>query len=640
MKNLMKNPFGYLLAVLVLLNLPLQAQERWFTVELAKNPVGYNYQQIERNQQTVKEKLEFKMVLNRLGSKTEMYFLTNTTESISGKMQKIVVTSKYSQKATVIEAIIKGQEIHLTTKVGGKSYPKKITYQGELLGAEGIRLGSMKHLKKPGDQWHFQTLNPTYQASPLKIYRKLLKKETIEVNGVKKQVWLVEEKMGKFPPSKIWLDVKDYQWIKLQNTSPFGVSDTYVSSKQKALLAASGNVLPKEMFDDTMVRSNVRLPNTKPVDKMVIKISLKNPALGWPDLTGANQKVLSQDKKHTVLEITRPAAHHTQTQVSEATRQKMAEFLQSNELINADNETIKGIAQKVVAGEKTIMSKCLALKNWVSDNMKGDMGVVLAPASEVIQNRKGTCSEFATLLSSMVRAANIPARYMMGFVYMNGIWGGHAWVEAYINNQWIPLDAAINNKGAANAARFHFLATDLNEGSGVLNGSSGVKMYGNVEVKILSYQIENQHFKIPESRKLYTITGNVYENPGVGIRLEKTSGFEFSGMTDVYPKTSILTMKSNNEKVVLHQVLLRPNQKNEDAYWKAIQNHVLEKQVSGTLTKVNYKGNIAYQLIKGQKAVWGIRRGSDLWVLDITSTQPQKLLKQILAKFEMKQSVF
>ena len=50
----------------------------------------------------------------------------------------------------------------------------------------------------------------------------------------------------------------------------------------------------------------------------------------------------------------------------------------------------------------------------------------------------------------------------MGFVYLNGIWGGHAWTEMLIDGNWIQMDAAVDNgPGAADAARFYFAESTL-----------------------------------------------------------------------------------------------------------------------------------------------------------------------------------
>jgi hypothetical protein len=52
----------------------------------------------------------------------------------------------------------------------------------------------------------------------------------------------------------------------------------------------------------------------------------------------------------------------------------------------------------------------------------------------------------------------------MGYVYASGIWGGHAWVEVLVGNEWIPIDAAAYSSGPADAARISALTSSLEEG--------------------------------------------------------------------------------------------------------------------------------------------------------------------------------
>jgi len=69
---------------------------------------------------------------------------------------------------------------------------------------------------------------------------------------------------------------------------------------------------------------------------------------------------------------------------------------------------------------------------------------------EIWQLRAGVCQDFAHILSQMLRMANIPAKYVSGYICpnKNGIRGEgatHAWVEAYIPSYgWLGLDPTNN----------------------------------------------------------------------------------------------------------------------------------------------------------------------------------------------------
>lgn len=66
------------------------------------------------------------------------------------------------------------------------------------------------------------------------------------------------------------------------------------------------------------------------------------------------------------------------------------------------------------------------------------------------KTKSGHCEYFATATVLLLRAANIPARYAIGFsvqeynpskdYYFIRSLHAHAWAEAWINNQWVPVD--------------------------------------------------------------------------------------------------------------------------------------------------------------------------------------------------------
>lgn len=61
----------------------------------------------------------------------------------------------------------------------------------------------------------------------------------------------------------------------------------------------------------------------------------------------------------------------------------------------------------------------------------------------ILDRGKGTCSEYTNLFISLARAANIPCRMVVGYIYMpeNQFEGSHAWAECYIKGYgWLAVD--------------------------------------------------------------------------------------------------------------------------------------------------------------------------------------------------------
>jgi len=59
-------------------------------------------------------------------------------------------------------------------------------------------------------------------------------------------------------------------------------------------------------------------------------------------------------------------------------------------------------------------------------------------ASEAFKLKKGVCQDYTQIMLSLLRYLKIPCRYVAGI--MENEQYTHAWVEAYLNNQWYGFD--------------------------------------------------------------------------------------------------------------------------------------------------------------------------------------------------------
>lgn len=132
-------------------------------------------------------------------------------------------------------------------------------------------------------------------------------------------------------------------------------------------------------------------------------------------------------------------------EIVEAT--KPSRFLQS------DDAKIIELAKRAAGDTKDAGEAARRIEAFVADYVEDfSLSVGYASAAEVAASRKGDCSEFAVLTAAMCRAVGIPARVVTGLAYVDDFmgkagFGGHAWVEAYIGNKWVGLDAMFKAGG-------------------------------------------------------------------------------------------------------------------------------------------------------------------------------------------------
>ena len=469
------------------------------------------------------------MIFNRLGSKLEMKWTTRFEETADGTLTSVVNDSSSSQQPTHAEARVVDGTLNIATTTGGKTYERAVPFTGKLLGPAAARR-LVASLKKPGETISYQTFSPQF-GMVVTIEEKLICEEPVgNVPSLK-----LEDSMSTVPTKvTTWVDRNGWMLRQLM-PGPLGDIETVRSERA---MAFEGATLPEEMFLNSVVKANIRLPQERLLESVTLKLTHKRPELGWPDLSSENQQVVEKTRDTVILKITRTEPAGSAAESSAA----MKPYLTANALFQSDDAAIVNIARQVVGQEHDPWRAARALQIWTSENMQFDGGIAIAPASEVARDRRGTCFGYSMLLGALTRAAGIPSRLRMGYVYAGGIWGGHAWIDVRIGTRWVPLDAALYSPGAADAARFSFFTSALEEGTLAQMGSLA-QLFGNVDVAIVGYTLNGRSVSVPANATPYSIEGNTYRDPWLGFSIEKPGDFKFTGAGATWPNKAVVAME-------------------------------------------------------------------------------------------------
>ncbi|MDD8021458.1 MAG: transglutaminase-like domain-containing protein, partial [Acidobacteriota bacterium] len=420
-----------------------KAETQWYLITLGGQKIGYikeTGQKIKENGQWFfKSYGESKMTFNRLGKKAEIVSNSEYLETEDGQLKKVVAEMVMSSAPVRVEALVEEGKVIIKTTAGGRTFTRELPFAGQLLGPEGISQLTQASLKQPGDKIEYKTLLAEI-SQVVTSERWWVGEEEIDFRGEKIKTRKIEEKTsGLGSTRQVWINEAGHE-IKSIESSPFGDMIVIASNEEEVLKGIQGLTINEDQFQASLIKANWRLPQARDCRQLVIEVQTRKPELGWPDLNHDYQKVISQTAETTILAINQvnlksPSAQKLSTEELEC-------YLQANAYLGADHPEIKKVAREVAGQVKDPYEQALRLRNWVTTNMTFDLGIVFAPASEIIKNKRGTCAGYAALLASLLRAADIPSRYLMGLVYVNGIWGGHAWVEAWLSGRWVPLDAA------------------------------------------------------------------------------------------------------------------------------------------------------------------------------------------------------
>jgi Transglutaminase-like superfamily len=565
---------------------------------------------------TTREKMA--MEINRLGNRVSITNEMETVENRAGEMQSLLATMSSSQAATRLRVTRGDNVLRIETEAGGKSYEKKIPFTDVIVGPRGIEKLSRDALKKEGDVISYCMFSPEF-GNVAKVERKVV--GTIDDSGGK--LLKCEETIAGFPGKQFVTIDATGRWITRQQTFPFGelvIEPSNRSDVAQASTAPSPSAaLPNESYDRTMARSNIPLPDPRSISAVTLRVRHLKPDLGWPDLDSFSQRVLEKSSAMMLLEVRR-----REIAAGQSDEKPDDSYLRPNALVQSDDAEVIRIAHEVTANLRGDFEKARRLQYWVSQNLHFDLGVALAPASEVARNRRGTCVAYAVLLAALERAAGLPSRVVMGFAYANGIWGGHAWTEAYIDHRWIALDAALFSPGPADAARLGFGASSGDDGLIKLL-AAGSQLYGNVECQVIKFEVNGHSVAVPEKAAGYEIAGRRYSNPWLGFSVEAPTGFHFTKTNAVFPDRTVVALEGPDGRKVtlgLTNAGADPAADLKEAF-SSMENSRAQTRTLGPIT-----GEMA---VTAREARLVCRRGNSLWILTAEGDGADKLLEQIAA---------
>lgn len=167
-----------------------------------------------------------------------------------------------------------------------------------------------------------------------------------------------------------------------------------------------------------------------------------------------NQR-LHRLKNGTVIVTVEPVAAPVGARFPYKGKNKVVlEATKPNRFLQSDHKKIIELAHRAIGDTKDAAEAVKRIEAFVADYIENkDLSVGYASAVEVADSKQGDCSEFAVLTAAMCRAVGIPAQVVVGVAYvkewqdLRDCFGPHAWVQAYVGDKWVGLDAAFKATG-------------------------------------------------------------------------------------------------------------------------------------------------------------------------------------------------
>lgn len=262
-----------------------------------------------------------------------------------------------------------------------------------------------------------------------------------------------------------WVDVHGRT---LKEESPAGMSMTRQSQAEAKNLPSRS--VPSDMTAQAAIPVTTSIPNAKSLSAIQLKlggVDLANFALdgGRQKLTGDRLMVIRED-----LTTLTPTA----IPVKEPPLQT---FLQPTAFMQSDHPTIKSLAARIVGSESKALLASIKLKDWVYRELAKEPTISIPNALEVLRVKKGDCNEHTVLFNALARAAGIPAKTVVGVVYLRGAFYYHAWSEIWLG-RWVALDSVLN-QFPADVTHVKFIEGEIDRQVDIL------QLIGNLKIEVM-----------------------------------------------------------------------------------------------------------------------------------------------------------
>jgi len=211
----------------------------------------------------------------------------------------------------------------------------------------------------------------------------------------------------------------------VREESPLGLITVRESAEMARAMAVSRRMQVDLLQAAAIVpRMQTRVSEPRDVRRMRLRFDgLDRAELLAADLDGAPQRF-----DGSVMELRDP-----QDLIAERRDPDIARYLAAETFIESDAPEIRSEAETAVRGVTGVRERAERLTRYVNALLDKKPTVSLPSAREVLRTKVGDCNEHTALYVAMARALGIPARIVVGLVYIHGAFYYHAWPEVYLD---------------------------------------------------------------------------------------------------------------------------------------------------------------------------------------------------------------
>ena len=475
--------------------------EAWYVHHLNNNPVGYRHLTASRIVESSvvrssKENIRYVVddqVKFRRGNSTLIQHLNQTSsETPEGELLNFESTLRLGPLLTEFTGNVAEEKLTVETVRGSSRVTERTPWQSVYRGLQAVEQSLFRKPMEIGETRNLKMLMPLkHKIAKVKLFCSGMSATGLLDGSYQKLTEIVsEESIDDKPVGEQVLWVND-SGVVLKTLRP-GIG--LVSYRTDEATALAGVTPINEVLSATLM--DVKGVIKRPSDTMQVAF-LVGPSL---DVQQSKGQVVSikpapgqfvrklEDGTWQVL-VTRHNATNLKDFQS-LTQPPVEEDTRSNVFIDSNTGSIRSIAN--TATRKSMSKEEMAIELTKTVNnliLPKELSQGFTKASMVLQASEGGCTESSVLLAALLRNKGIPARLAVGLIYVpakteaeSPAMAYHMWTVAYVDDQWIPLDAVTGD--IAPADRITLMTTNLSGRNEHQSLAPAMAAFGRLQIEV------------------------------------------------------------------------------------------------------------------------------------------------------------
>ncbi len=293
------------------------------------------------------------------------------------------------------------------------------------------------------NSFRYYSIEPGVNLQVIRTDAERLGQELIREGNLNEVYTKYSDKINIFPNTDLYTWRDEYGVAVKEYTSLLDMSQVEVHEDQ--ILDITSNF---DVFSESLIRVNKSISDPDSVSRVMYKINMENMDANNFFLEDEFQKVILVRDNAVYLKV-EAEEYGNYKFVYPVKKDGYEKYLKSGPFIITDSKAVKDIAEKLCTGEDDAFKIAKKMNEWVYDYITDkSFALDFAGSVKVLETKAGDCTEHSVLLASLLRAAGIPAKIVVGLVYTNDpadAFVYHMWVKAFVG-KWINLDPSLPYK--------------------------------------------------------------------------------------------------------------------------------------------------------------------------------------------------